>query len=183
MKMTFSVVLAMFVVFGMYFLYFYLEGGMELVNNVVFYSIVIHFNEQAYNLNIPDLSAGFVGFVRTGLWIILAGFVWLMYSKDNLLFVSREGNDRRWFFLYLGFGIVATIVANSLTGHIYDHYDQLYLPFMFIPLAFLMHRYLHVKQDIHISFLTILFLLVFLVSEHAIWEWNRQEWEQPDVLM
>ena len=28
---------------------------------------------------------------------------------------------------------------------------------------------------------TILFLLVFLVSEHAIWEWNRQEWEQPDV--
>ena len=181
MKMLLSVVLAMFVVFGLYFLYFYFEGGMELVNNVVFYSIVIHFNEQAYNLNIPDLSAGFVGFVRTGLWIILAGFVWLMYSKDNLLFVSREGNDRRWFFLYLGFGIVATIVANSLTGHIYDHYDQLYLPFMFIPLAFLMHRYLHVKQDIHISFLTILFLLVFLVSEHAIWEWNRQEWEQPDV--
>ena len=180
-KLALSVVEAMLTVFGGYFLYFYSEGGMELVNNVVFYSIVIHFNEQAYNLNIPDLSAGFVGFVRTGLWIILAGFVWLMFSKDNLLFVSKEGNDRRWFFLYLGFGIIATIVANSLTGHIYDHYDQLYLPFMFIPLAFLMHRYLHVKQDIHISFLTILFLLVFLVSEHAIWEWNRLEWEEPAV--
>ena len=54
------------------------------------------------------------------------------------------------------------------------------MAFMFIPLAFLMHRYLHVKQDIHISFLTILFLLIYLVAERVLfgpWEHRQQNLE------
>ena len=181
-KLAGSAVLTCLFVWGCFIAHFYSIGGEELVHNVLYFSLFIHLNEFDYNSSIPDFAAGFVGFARTGLWIIVLGFVWLVYSRDNKIFLGRDGSDyRKWFMLYLVLGVGYTVVANSLTGHVYDHYDQLFLPFMFIPLAFLMHRYLHVKQDIHVSFLSILFLIVFLVSEHVFWPWDHKEWKISTV--
>lgn len=178
-----SALLGFLVVWGGFAYYFYLVGGVELINEALYYSVLIFLQDGgAYGVHNLNFLTGLVGFFRVGLFAVIIGFAILLNSKDNNLIVNAKYNDRFWFMLYLVFGIVLTLVANSLSGHIYDHYDQLYLPFMFIPLAFLMHRYLHVKQDIHISFLTIVFLLVFLVAEHIIWKWNHHEWTMIKVL-
>lgn len=175
-KLLASSLIGLFVVWGCFGLYFYLEGGRELIIDALYYSIMIFFQDGGYGDGGFNLAAGIVGFFRTGLWIVVIGFAILLNSKDNYLIINGKYNDKFWFLLYLSFGLIFTLIANSVSGHIYDHYDQLYLPFMFIPLAFFMHRYLHVKQDIHISFLTIVFLLVFLVSEHVFWRWEHHEW-------
>lgn len=177
-KLIFTAVLGFLVVFASFSYYFFSIGGGELLNQAFYYSIGIFFVDGAYGSPGLNLFAGTVGFFRTGLFIVIIGFVWLLFSKDNNLINEPKSkyNDRFWFLLYMIFGIFMTIVANSASGHIYDHYDELFLAFMFIPLAFLMHRYLHVKKDIHISFLTIMFLLVFLISERILFgQWNHRQ--------
>lgn len=181
-KLTISALLGVLLVFGGFCSYFYILGGYELLYQAFYYSIGIFFADGAYGAPGLNLLVGTVGFFRTGCFIVLIGFVWLLFSKDNNLINSPNAkyNDRFWFLLYIITGILMTIVANSVSGHVYDHYDQLFMAFMFIPLAFLMHRYLHVKQDIHISFLTILFLLIYLVAERVLfgpWEHRQQNLE------
>lgn len=163
-------------VFGAFFLYFYSIGDMSLVSDAAFYSFSIHFSNLIYNQATLDFAKGITGFVRTGLWIVLAGFLCLIFRSNNRHFLHTGGSDRKWFIMYLLTGVAVTAAACSLTGHAYDHCDSQYMPFMFIPLAFLMHRYLHVSQDIRISFLTVMFLLAFLVAEHMIWPWDHSEW-------
>lgn len=128
----------MLLVFGGFCSYFYILGGYELLYQAFYYSIGIFFADGAYGAPGLNLLVGTVGFFRTGCFIVLIGFVWLLFSKDNNLINSPNAkyNDRFWFLLYIITGILMTIVANSVSGHVYDHYDQLFMAFMFIPLAF-----------------------------------------------
>ena len=181
-KLTISALLGVLLVFGGFCSYFFILGGYELLYQAFYYSIGIFFADGAYGAPGINLLVGTVGFFRTGCFIVLIGFVWLLFSKDNNLINSPKAkyNDRCWLLVYIITGILMTIVANSGSGHVCDHYDQLFMAFMFIPLAFLMHRYLHVKQDIHISFPTILFLLIYLVAERVLfgpWEHRQQSLE------
>ncbi len=164
------------IVLSLFAYYFYSKGEWDLLNKVYFYSLSKYFYGE-YTANSSVLQ-GMVGFFRTGYFIVLIGFLIVFYRKDNLLLCDegQASNNKLWFTVYLSLGAIFTIFTNSVSGHFYDHYDQLFLPFMFIPFAFLMHRYLHVKQDIHVSFLTIIFLLVYLVSERVIFgEWIHHE--------
>ena len=164
------------IVFGGFGLYFYSQGGMALVNEAIFYSFSVFFKDGAYGSPGFNLLAGLTGMFRTGLLPLVLGTALVLFRKDNYLIMNARYNDRNWFLFYLLLGIVFTVIANSISGHVYDHYDELFLTFMFIPLGFLVHRYLHVIQDINISFLTIFFLIIFLLSEHILWTWDHHEW-------
>ncbi len=168
-------------VFGGFGLYFYSQGGMALVNEAVFYSFSVFLKDGAYGTPGFNLLSGITGLFRTGLLPLVLGTALVLFRKDNFLIMNSRYNDRNWFLFYLALGIVFTIIANSISGHVYDHYDELFLPFMFIPLGFLVHRYLHVIQDISISFLTIFFLIIFLLSEHILWTWDHHEWTHLTV--
>ncbi|MGN1393804.1 MAG: hypothetical protein ACI4V7_07205 [Succinivibrionaceae bacterium] len=182
-KLVGTVLLGLFIVCGSFALYFYLVGGSSLLLEAFYYSFLIFLQDGgAYGVHSFDFIMGTVGFFRTGLFIVITGLLLIIKNKDNTLFFRKNLEDCFWFVLYLGLGVCFTIVCNSVTGHNYDHYDLLYLPYMFIPLAFLMHRYLHIKQDIHVSFLTIFFFLIFLVVEHLIWKWTHHEWVLATVV-
>lgn len=171
-----SSLIGLALVFGGFGLYFYHQGGMPLVNEAVFYSISIFFKDGAYGTPGFSILAGLTGLFRTGLLPLFLGMTLVLFRKDNYLIMNSQYNDRNWFMLYLTLGIIFAVIANSVSGHIFDHYDELFLPFMFLPLGFLVHRYLHVIQDINISFLTIFFLIIYLLSEHILWNWDHHEW-------
>ncbi len=179
----FTAVMGLVVVLGLFAYHFYSIGGVELLNEAFFYSFLIFFQDGGYGSSGFSPLVGLVGLFRTGLWAVVIGASLVLFRKDNNLIVDAKYNDRFWFLLYLFLGVVFTVIANSVSGHVYDHYDQLFLPFMFIPLAFMIHRYLHVIQDIHISFLAIFFLLTFLVTEHIIWPWSHYEWTLTTVFI
>ena len=181
-KLIISALIGIAVLGTAFGLYFYNKGGIELCYEAMFYSFLVYFQEGGIATHDMQFILGSAGFWRTGLFIVIIGYMLLLNKKDNRLVSIAEYRDRYWIFLYLLLGIVFTAIANSFTGHIFNKYDILYLPFMFLPLAFLMNRYLHIKRDIHISFITVLGLVVFLVIEHLIWDWQDFEWNIIEVM-
>lgn len=169
LKLLLSIIIGLVVVFAGFALYFSYKDE-SLLEKVSYYSLFVG---NGSNFSAEHLAIGLVGFLRTGLWIVLAGFYILLRKYKQSLIIKDSRKDSFWFILYLSLGVFFTWVFNSLAGELHDHYDQLYLPFMFIPLAFLMHRYLHITRDITISFLTIVGLIVFLVMEHILWGWSH----------
>ncbi len=164
-KFIISILVPIFIIVGSFSLYFYQHGD-GLLSKAVYYSLfVVGQNEFSFE----DLLIGFVGLFRTGLWIILIGFFILVYRFRNTPETKINSLDRFYLILYIILGLFFAWIFNCRTADLNDNYDLLFLPFMFIPLAFLMQRYLHVKKDIHISFLAVVALIVFLSSESIVW--------------
>lgn len=164
-KFIISILVPIFIIVGGFSLYFYQHGD-GLLSKAVYYSLfVVGQNEFSFE----DLLIGFVGLFRTGLWIILIGFFILVYRFRNTPETKINSLDRFYLILYIILGLFFAWIFNCRTADLNDNYDLLFLPFMFIPLAFLMQRYLHVKKDIHISFLAVVALIVFLSSESIVW--------------
>lgn len=171
LKLLLSVLLGFVIVFGGFALYFYSKDP-HILQNVIFYGLFLG-NGESYS--VVNLLYGLLGFFRTGLWIVLIGFYILLKKYSTSFTIHDSKKDRFWVILYVSLGFIISCICNSFSASLSEQFDAQYLPFMFIPLAFMMHRFLHVIKDVKISFFTIAFLIAFLLSHYLLWGTLNQE--------
>ena len=129
-----------------------------------------------------SLSVGAVGVFRTGLILLLPGVLWLLHRWQHDL-PARQ--PRVWTSLaaVLVLGTVASVVANSVSGHIYDHYDQIVLAFLPLPLALLCQAAPALRERTGlIAGMTLVAWVVYLVVPHLFFVWTRFEWPMAQVV-
>ena len=114
-------------------LYFHSEG---VLDELVYYSFGIFFG-GGYGSGGSGLSpsVGIVGFFRTGFWIPFLLTLCLVPAKIGKW--REEDTEGRFCLLLVLFSLLP-FAANSVSGHIYDHYDELYFPGTVFALAYLL---------------------------------------------
>nr|WP_321271421.1 hypothetical protein [uncultured Tolumonas sp.] len=143
-----------------------------------FYSFGIFFGNSYGNGH--SLMVGFLGLARTGLLILLPVFIGLVWQQ-----LRQPDNQRPWGAL-LGMqlsGIVLGIVANSVSGHTYEHYEILFFSFaiLLLPMVIQAARSGGLAGQIgcrhmqRAGCLTLLVLLGYLLAQHIIFTWSRFE--------
>lgn len=149
-----------------------------------FYSFGIFFG-NSYGSG-HSLMVGFLGLARTGLLILLPVFMGLVWQQ-----LRQSGNDRPWGAL-LGMqlsGIVLGIVANSVSGHTYEHYEILFFSFaiLLLPMVIQAARSGGLAEQFGCRYmqwagsLTLLVLLGYLLAQHIIFTWSRFESPIPKL--
>ncbi|MGL5031704.1 MAG: hypothetical protein ACRC5V_10190 [Aeromonas sp.] len=117
---------------------------------------------------------GVVGLLRTGLIMLLPAFIIVMLTQ-------RQG----WYLPVLGasiFGVLFTLIANSVSGHVFDHYDVLYLPLAVLPLAVLIDRSEQQTDAIGLLCISLVVLTAsWLLAQQLIYGWSTKEWSLSRV--
>ncbi len=112
-------------------LYFHAHG---VLANFGYYSFGIFFT-PGYGEGFR-LAAGFWGQVRTGLWLLLPAYLWLVLSRAPAS--GRPALLGRPLLVVNLLGLLFTLVGNSVSGHRFLHYDINVLFFFFSILAALL---------------------------------------------
>ncbi len=163
-------------------LYFQLHGVLE---NFWFYSFAI-FMGQSYGSGFSPL-VGSVGLARTGLILLLPGALAILHLWQHRPIHGQLRQPRIWasLALVMVLGALFGVIANSVSGHIFDHYDQLFLAFMPLPLALLVEYVRqHWQQPDAVSklgFMTLAGLAIYLWLPHSLFAWTRFEWPMAQV--
>ena len=157
--------------------YFYHEG---VLNELLYYSFGIFFG-GGYGSGGSGLSpsVGIVGFFRTGFWIPFLLTLTMVPAKIRKW---RETDDAGRFCLLLVLFSLLPFAANSVSGHIYDHYDELYFPGTVFAMAYLL-SYRHENSGGEAGSLPAAALASFsaFVLMALALPWNHHEWSMAQV--
>lgn len=155
----------------------------DVLENFWFYSFAI-FMGKSYG-NGFSLGVGAVGLFRTGLFALLIPACWLLL-QGGAAQIANSRWQARGLILFLVLGALFGVVANSVSGHIYDHYDQLYLALIPLPLALLIDSTRADWSREHglrwLGLMLLPGLVVYLVMPHWLFGWTRYEWPMSMVL-
>jgi len=157
--------------------YFYVQGVLE---NFWYYSFGIFFT-GGYGPGF-SLLAGSVGLARTGLLLLLPGLIQVVHVRSR-----EEPGQVRHLYTLLAVSLLGSlfaVLANSVSGYIYAHYDLLFLPFVFLLLALQLDWLYRLGRAGQLArplpyacVLLLLGYLVYLRSQHLLFDWNHDEWE------
>lgn len=160
--------------------YFQWQGVMD---SFWFYAFAI-FMGKSYGSGF-SLAVGAVGLFRTGLILLLPLTLWILHRWQHDL-PSRL--PRVWAELaaVVVMGALTGVVANSVSGHIFDHYDQIFLCFLPLPLALsgeaLCAGWRHRCRLSWLAALTLCCWAVYLWMPHLLFAWTRFEWPMQQVV-
>lgn len=161
--------------------YFHLHGALE---NFWFYSFGI-FMGKSYG-NGFSLAVGAVGLFRTGLILLLLPALALLHVQYRSTSDGAAKNRQLGLALILALGAVFATVSNSVSGHIYDHYDQIflvYLPFaLAVSLQTLGQRWQENSLTVRLLALLLPLSVLYLIFPHLLFAWTRFEWPMSKVL-
>lgn len=161
--------------------YFYLHGVLE---SFWFYSFGI-FMGSSYG-NGFSLAVGAVGLLRTGLILLLVPALALLHVQYRATTELQQKTRLLGLALVLGLGALFTTVSNSVSGHIYDHYDQIflvYLPFsLAVSLQYLWDRWQDNTRLVRLLTLLLPLSALYLLFPHLLFDWTRFEWPMAKVL-
>lgn len=179
-KLFVSALLGLAVVAGPLLGYFWQQGVLE---SFWFYSFAI-FMGQSYGSGFSPL-VGSVGLLRTGLILLLpmALYVLHRWHHDE---PSQEPVIGRSLVAVMLFGALFGVIANSVSGHIFDHYDQLYLAFIPLPLALIIEavrrQWGQPSRLVSLGCMTLVGWGVYLLVPHTLFDWTRFEWPMAQVV-
>ncbi|MEW7865314.1 hypothetical protein [Aeromonas diversa] len=149
--------------------YFQHHGVMEAFT---YYSFAIFF-EGSYG-NGSSLAVGAVGLFRTGLIMLLPAFV--------LLMLRRSWHWSMPVLCATLLGILFTLVANSVSGHVFDHYDVLYLQLGLLPLACLLDRCKEQGDNLALLCVgSVILTAAWLLAQQLGFGWSNKEWSLERV--
>ena len=167
--LLFSSLLGLALIGGPLFAYFQHHS---LLAEFKYYAFDIFF-EGSYGTGFsPDV--GSVGLLRTGLIMLLPAFIVLMM-----------GRRQEWYLPALCatlFGVIFTLIANSVSGHVFDHYDVLYLPLALLPLACLLDRSEQQADGLGLLCISLVVLTAsWLLAQQLGYGWSTKEWSLERV--
>ena len=151
--------------------YFWLQGVWD---NFVFYAYGVFFG-HSYGSGF-SLAVGLVGLLRTGWLLLLPWVLWGLFSQGR----GEQLRLRSGLLWVLLWGGLAGLVANSVSGHVYDHYDELILPLLPLSLALLLHW---AGQGWRWAWPVLLGWGLFLLIPHTLFDWTRFEWPLDKVAL
>lgn len=143
-----------------------------VLDEFVYYSFSIFF-EGSYG-NGTSLAVGAVGLFRTGLVMLLPAFVLVLLARNW-----------HWSLPVLSatlLGVLFTLIANSVSGHVFDHYDVLYLQLGLLPLACLLDR--SKEQGDALALLcvgSVILTAAWLLAQQLGFGWSTKEWSLERV--
>lgn len=169
LALLFSSLLGLALIGGPLFAYFQHHS---LLAEFKYYAFDIFF-EGSYGTGFsPDV--GSVGLLRTGLIMLLPAFIVLMM-----------GRRQEWYLPALCatlFGVIFTLIANSVSGHVFDHYDVLYLPLALLPLACLLDRSEQQADGLGLLCISLVVLTAsWLLAQQLGYGWSTKEWSLERV--
>lgn len=151
-----------------------------------FYSFGIFFG-SSYGSG-HSLMVGFLGLARTGLLLLLPVLVAVVWQQKHL---PDTDNRRPWGVLLATqlTGIAMGIVANSVSGHTYEHYEILFFTsaILILPVVIQVARSGGLSGQIGCRHLqlagiaTLLLWLGYLLAQHIIFTWSRFESPIPKL--
>lgn len=149
--------------------YFHYHGVLEAFR---YYSFAIFF-EGSYGSG-NSLAVGAVGLFRTGLIMLLPAYVVLM--------LTRQWHWSMPVLMATLLGVLFTLVANSVSGHVFDHYDVLYLQLGLLPLACLLERSKDNTDGLALLCVGSLALTAaWLMAQQLGFGWSTKEWSLERV--
>jgi drug/metabolite transporter superfamily protein YnfA len=132
-----------------------------------YYAFGIFFEGSYGNGFSPEVGA--VGLLRTGLIMLLPAFLVLML-----------GRRQEWYLPALCatlLGVLFTLIANSVSGHVFDHYDVLYLQLGLLPLACLLDRSEQRSDALGLLCISLVVLTAsWLLAQQLGYGWSTKEW-------
>lgn len=153
--------------------YFWQQGG-EVWDNFLFYAYGVFFG-HSYGSGF-SLAVGLVGLLRTGWLLLLPWVIWGLFCQARGE-VLRQRKGLLWVLLW---SALAGVVANSVSGHVYDHYDELILPLLPLSLALLLHW---AGQGWRWAWPVLGGWGLFLLIPHTLFDWTRFEWPLDKVAL
>ncbi|WP_139709424.1 hypothetical protein [Aeromonas allosaccharophila] len=144
----------------------------DLLAAFKYYAFDIFFEGSYGNGFSPMVGA--VGLLRTGLVMLLPAFVILMLSRRQEWYLPA--------LLATLFGVLFTLIANSVSGHVFDHYDVLYLQLAVLPLAVLLDRSEQQADAIGLLCISLVVLTAsWLLAQQLAFGWSTKEWSLERV--
>jgi len=180
-KLTISGVIGILLTAVPLLAYFVWHG---VLSDFWFYSFGILFG-NSYGSG-HSLMVGFLGLARTGLLLLLPVFIGVVWQQQRV-----ADNTRPWHILLASqlVGIVMGIVANSVSGHTYEHYEILFFTsaILILPIVLQAARSGGVDKQIgcrHLQLagiVTLVLLIGYLLAQHIIFTWSRFESPIPKL--
>lgn len=180
-KLTISGVIGILLTAVPLLAYFVWHG---VLSDFWFYSFGIFFG-NSYGSG-HSLMVGFLGLARTGLLLLLPVFIGVVWQQQRV-----ADNTRPWHILLASqlVGLVMGIVANSVSGHTYEHYEILFFTsaILILPIVLQAARSGGVDKQIgcrHLQLagiVTLLLLIGYLLAQHIIFTWSRFESPIPKL--
>ena len=180
-KLTISGVIGILLTAVPLLAYFVWHG---VLSDFWFYSLGIFFG-NSYGSG-HSLMVGFLGLARTGLLLLLPVFIGVVWQQQRV-----ADNTRPWHILLASqlVGLVMGIVANSVSGHTYEHYEILFFTsaILILPIVLQAARSGGVDKQIgcrHLQLagiVTLLLLIGYLLAQHIIFTWSRFESPIPKL--
>ena len=144
----------------------------DLLAAFKYYAFDIFFEGSYGNGFSPMVGA--VGLLRTGLIMLLPAFIILMLSRRQEWYLPA--------LLATLFGVLFTLIANSVSGHVFDHYDVLYLQLAVLPLAVLLDRSEQQADAIGLLCISLVVLTAsWLLAQQLVFGWSTKEWSLQRV--
>ena len=180
-KLTISGVIGILLTAVPLLAYFVWHG---VLSDFWFYSFGIFFG-NSYGSG-HSLMVGFLGLARTGLLLLLPVFIGVVWQQQRV-----ADNTRPWHILLASqlVGLVMGIVANSVSGHTYEHYEILFFTsaILILPIVLQAARSGGVDKQIgcrHLQLagiVTLVLLIGYLLAQHIIFTWSRFESQIPKL--
>ena len=180
-KLTISGVIGILLTAVPLLAYFVWHG---VLSDFWFYSFGIFFG-NSYGSG-QSLMVGFLGLARTGLLLLLPVFIGVVWQQQRV-----ADNTRPWHILLASqlVGLVMGIVANSVSGHTYEHYEILFFTsaILILPIVLQAARSGGVDKQIgcrHLQLagiVTLVLLIGYLLAQHIIFTWSRFESPIPKL--
>lgn len=180
-KLTISGVIGILLTAVPLLAYFVWHG---VLSDFWFYSFGIFFG-NSYGSG-HSLMVGFLGLARTGLLLLLPVFIGVVWQQQRV-----ADNTRPWHILLASqlVGLVMGIVANSVSGHTYEHYEILFFTsaILILPIVLQAARSGGVDKQIgcrHLQLagiVTLVLLIGYLLAQHIIFTWSRFESPIPKL--
>ncbi len=160
-----------------------------VLTNFWFYSFGIFFSNSYGNSdNGKSLMVGFMGLARTGTLLFLPVFIALVLQQ----FKKKIYKPNAWLLLLACqlAGILFGILANSVSGHTFEHYEILFFSFaiLMLPMVVQLARHGGVGEQMgHRGFifsglLTLCIWVGYIVAQHTVFTWSRYESPIPKMI-
>ncbi|WP_024872707.1 hypothetical protein [Tolumonas lignilytica] len=180
-KLTISGIVGLMIVVLPLLAYFIWHG---VLKDFWFYSFGIFFGNSYGNGH--SLMVGFLGLARTGLLLLLPVLIALVWQQR-----TESGTQRPWGALVATqlAGIIMGIVANSVSGHTYEHYEILFFTsaILILPMVIQVARSGGMAGQIghqrmqQAGIVTLLLLVGYILAQHIIFTWSRFESPIPKL--